>query len=62
MAASRRTENGALEQQKSESSNVGSLPGKLTLTQNIIGAIKVLALAGLALAALWGLDRLVSSK
>jgi len=57
-----RGEGGAREQQNGEAPNVGHLPGKPAFAQNLIGAIKVLAIAGLVIAALWGLDRLVSSK
>lgn len=57
-----RGEGGAREQQNGESPDVGQLPRKPTFAQNLIGAIKVFAIAGLVIAALWGLDRLVSSK
>ncbi len=60
--AAQRGEGGAREQQNGESPNIGHLSGKPTFAQNLMGTIKVLAIAGLVIAALWGLDRLVSSK
>ncbi len=57
-----RGEGRAREQQNGESPNAGQLPGKPASPQNLIGAIKFLAIAGLVIAALWGLDRLLYSK
>jgi hypothetical protein len=62
MSAQQQAESGAPEQQKSEAPNVDHVPRKLTFAQNVIGTIKVLAIAGLVIAALWVLDLWASSK
>ena len=61
MSAPQQAESGAREQQKS-APKVDHMPGKLTFAQNVIGTIKVLAIAALVIAVLWGLDLWTSSK
>jgi len=60
--SAQQAESRAREQEKYEGANIGHVPGKLTFAQNVIGTIKVLAIAGLLIAALWGLDLWTSGK
>ncbi|MFN7995768.1 MAG: hypothetical protein U0Q18_19310 [Bryobacteraceae bacterium] len=63
MSAQQQVERGAHdEEEKDESAKVSHAPGELTFVQNAIGTIKVLAIAGSVVAALWGLDLWVSHK